>query len=233
MESVGEPNRLEWVDWLRGLAILFVVFHHAVVAFVVVGVSPPDWALVTNSVVSPYRMPMLMFLSGLLLDRSLRKPTRVYIAGKLRRIGWPYLVWTMGIIVFLVAASQLLGSGGYSIESILSLILDPRTYTWYLAYLLLYYLLALVVPPLARAVAVPVLFTLSFVIHDGDGWTRLTFLLAFFFLGDLAARIRESGGDSPRRPCGWALHARSSGSQCGCPSSSPRRVTGCRPFSAC
>ncbi|GAA4902144.1 hypothetical protein GCM10025789_21020 [Tessaracoccus lubricantis] len=44
---------------------------------------------------SPVRMPVLMFLSGMLLDRSLAKPIAGYIDGKLRHIAWPYVVWAL------------------------------------------------------------------------------------------------------------------------------------------
>lgn len=187
-DTTERNGRLDWIDWIRGLAILFVVFYHATTALIVLGVAAPRWAEYANFVVAPYRMPMLMFLSGTLLTRSLRKPRGEYIEGKLTRIGWPYIVWTTVIVAFLILASQVVGNGNYSVASIPEILLDPATYTWYLAYLLLYYLIALVTPAIVRAAAIPVLFAIAFIVDDGDGWSRLTFLLAFFFLGDLAAR---------------------------------------------
>lgn len=185
----GGRARLDWIDWIRGFAILLVVFYHAVTAFVVLGYNPPHWAEVVNVVVAPYRMPLLMFLSGTLLSASLRKPRGQYVIGKLRRIGWPYLVWTTVIVVFLIASSQLVGNGNYKVSSIPRILTDPATYTWYLAYLLVFYLLALATTPMIRALSVPLLFGVAFVVNDGDGWSRVCFLLAFFFLGDVSSRF--------------------------------------------
>ncbi|MDK6499355.1 hypothetical protein QP341_26160, partial [Escherichia coli] len=40
-----------------------------------------------------WRMPMLVFLSGVLLPRSVSKPLGTYYRGKAERILWPFLVW--------------------------------------------------------------------------------------------------------------------------------------------
>lgn len=181
-------GRLEWIDWLRGFAIVLVVFYHAVIAFSVLGVAAPAWASVLNEVLTPYRMPVLMFLSGVLLTRSLRRPPREYISGKMRRIAWPYVVWTAIDIAFLIGASQVFGDGHQSAASIVPLLLDPRTYTWYLAHLFAYYMIALVTPSSMRLLGVPVLFAVAFIVGDGDGLSRFLFLLACFFAGDASSR---------------------------------------------
>lgn len=184
-------GRMDWVDVTRGFAVFLVIFYHVVIALAVTHSPPPPWAVILDNAVAPFRIPTLMFCSGLLLDRSLWKPPRQYLAGKLRHIGWPYLVWTVVIVVFLIGGSTVAGNGNYGIGRIARIVTDPATYTWYLAYLLLFYAIALVVPARVRTWAVPILLVISAVFHDGDGWTRLTFLLAFFFLGDVATRHRD------------------------------------------
>ena len=196
----AQSARMAWLDWIRGLAIVLVVFHHAVAGLVVVHAHAPAWAAAADALAAPYRIPMLMFLSGTLLTRSLRKPRREYVVGKLRHIAWPYLLWTGVIVGFLVVAGNLFGAGNNTLADIPSIVADPRTYTWYLAYLVLYYLIALATTPVVRAAAVPVLLAVSALIHDGDGWTRLTFLLAIFFLGDLAARAPSLWSSWSSRP---------------------------------
>jgi len=204
---VASPGRLHWVDVTRGLAVLLVVFYHVVIALKVDAVTAPAWAVVLNDALAPFRIPTLMFCSGLLLARSLRKAPKPYLVGKLRHIGWPWLVWTTVIVVFLWAGSSVAGDGNYGPRRLVELVLSPTTYTWYLAYLLAFYVVSLVVPATARSAAVPVLLVISLVVHDGDGWTRVTFLLAFFFLGDTAARHRDVFESLARRRVVVALGA--------------------------
>jgi uncharacterized membrane protein YcfT len=199
VEVATTPGRLRWVDLTRGLAVLLVVFYHVVIALKVADLEAPTWAVVLNEALAPFRIPTLVFCSGLLLARSLRKPPRAYLVGKLRHIGWPWLVWTTVIVAFLWAGSTVAGDGTYDLARLVELVLSPTTYTWYLAYLLAFYVVALVVPAAARTAAIPVLLAVSVVVHDGDGWTRVTFLLAFFFIGDAAARHREAFESLARR----------------------------------
>ncbi|OII23726.1 acyltransferase [Frigoribacterium sp. MCBA15_019] len=206
-QAPPRPGRLHWVDVTRGLAVLLVVFYHVVIAMKVDSVAAPAWAVVLNDALAPFRIPTLMFCSGLLLARSLEKPPRTYLVGKLRHIGWPWLVWTTVIVVFLWAGSSVAGDGNYGPGRLVELVLSPTTYTWYLAYLLAFYVVALVVPAAVRSAAVPVLLVVSVLVHDGDGWTRVTFLLAFFFLGDAAARHRDAFEALARRRVVVALGA--------------------------
>ena len=90
-------DRLTWMDSLRGFAIVLVLVQHSV--------TIPQWDGYEGSVVlgtvnaffQPYRMPLLLVLSGLLLPKSLRKPLGVYFSGKARRILWPLMLWTLVI----------------------------------------------------------------------------------------------------------------------------------------
>lgn len=79
------------MDALRGASVLLVALWHA---FSIPYDSIPAGIGWLSDFLSVFRIPMLMFLSGLLLDQSLAKGTRSYITGKLRRIAWPLLVWS-------------------------------------------------------------------------------------------------------------------------------------------
>jgi uncharacterized membrane protein YcfT len=183
--------RYEWIDVVRGLAVLLVVVFHAVIALHASIATTPAPVDAVNQAIAPYRMPTLMFLSGVLLSKSLAKPPREYIVGKLRHIGWPYLVWTAVTVAVLYAGSTLAGDGRFDAGRLLRFVVDPTTFTWYLAYLLLFYLLVLGVPARVRAALIPVLFVVCAVAHDNNGWSRLTYLFAFFLIGDLAMAQRR------------------------------------------
>ena len=82
------------MDLLRGTAILLVIAHHLrLVQQIWDGGTP--WAMVELSeALAPFRMPALLFASGLLLARSLRRPPGRFLAGKLRGLLWPWLLWS-------------------------------------------------------------------------------------------------------------------------------------------
>lgn len=191
MTPVGDASRdrLRWIDVTRGFAVFLVVFYHVVIALAVTSTQAPVWASTANNALSPFRIPVLIFCSGMLLPRSLAKPAGQYVMGKLRHIAWPYVVWTTAVVVLLVGGSQVAGDGNYPPSRIWEIITAPGTYTWYLAHLFVYYLISLVLPARVRLFSIPVLLVASALIADGDGWTRFTFLLAFFFLGEAVTRF--------------------------------------------
>lgn len=177
----GGRQRMRWMDVLRGSAILLVILSHAtrLLADVVPTVAAVAWL---DVFFSPYRMPMLMFLSGMLLPVALAKPLPTYYLGKVRRLLWPYVVWVLMLALVGAAPGPLL---------------DPRTwyatsYLWYLFFLLCYFAVAPLVrrwPPAAVA-AGSVALVLASVPLDGaeDGRVKLLLYLGGFFgLGHVAA----------------------------------------------
>lgn len=87
------------MDQLRGLAIILVLLQHTYT--VPTGMGLPAFGSIGefNDLLRPYRQPLLMFLSGMLLAHSLRKPWKEYAEGKARKILWPMLVWTVPIVI--------------------------------------------------------------------------------------------------------------------------------------
>ncbi|MDX2376580.1 acyltransferase [Microbacterium sp. LRZ72] len=174
MGTAGE--RFHWMDQARGAAIVLVVIHHAMTWLDDFSLAVPLALLVFDDLVSPFRMPLLMFLSGMLVTRSLAKPTRAYFAGKLRGIAWPYMVWS---VIFLAL------TGTLTLSLLPNVLLYPPTYLWFLWFLFAYYALAWVlarlrIPPLPVAAAALVAAGL---LPDAYRLSRFAFLLAFFLLG--------------------------------------------------
>lgn len=182
------PGRFEWMDAARGLAIMLVVlFHTQDLAIRVLG---PDSALdrlgQINDGFQPARVPVLMVLSGMLLNRSMAKPKREYLIGKWSRIGWPYLLWSFAILGSFTLLAPALGFDADP-QELLRILYDPPLYLWYLAYLLAYYHLALFLPPAMRLFLAFVAFVGQTAIVDYN-LKRFLFLFAFFVLGDLIGR---------------------------------------------
>jgi fucose 4-O-acetylase-like acetyltransferase len=193
MHDLVRP-RQRWMDLLRGIAILLVINLHALSPLDDDGRHPPDLLLRLNEALAPYRIPTLVFLSGMLLQGSLRKGFRRFTIGKLQKIGWPYLVWSA---VFLVVV------GAVSSYNVGKVFYDPPTYLWYLFFLLAFYFMAYALLTFAKAVPTPAVAVVSLAVsavmpEDGRS-QRFFFLFAFFLLGDWAAR-------HPVRWRAWVTH---------------------------
>ena len=174
------------MDLLRGGAVLLVIAHHLrLVQEIWDGAAPHTMAILSEGTM-PFRMPALLFASGLLLERSLRKPAARYLSGKARSMLWPWLLWSalmLPILGWENAREPLWWINGM--------------YTWFLLALFLYYLIGL----LARRIH-PGWLALASV----AGWTAMPLLglaqdvaglrpdkflyyAAFFFAGAAAHRV--------------------------------------------
>lgn len=132
--AATRPGRMIWMDVVRGVCIVLVVVFHANSAIVEHTAVAVDQTLnIFNTFFGPYRMPVLMFLSGMLLHQSLKKPGGVYFYGKFAKIYWPFLIFSLFI---------LLAIGRLTWESALKMPLTTPTVLWYLWFLCAYYVLA-------------------------------------------------------------------------------------------
>lgn len=183
-------SRMVWMDALRGLAIILIVLLHATEIARSGGVDVSGAFIRFNAFMGPFRIPLLMVLSGMLLGGSLNKGTGRYLSGKVRAIVWPYIVWS----VILVLVFPFLGT-----DSLIRAIWAPGTYLWYLHTLFICYLVALAmrrVPPLASsALALAIALMLdSFAIPEPVSLmnpVRIFMMLACFFAGHWIMQQKE------------------------------------------
>ncbi|QJU55772.1 acyltransferase [Herbiconiux sp. KACC 21604] len=175
MTSTPAP-RVQWMDTLRGAAVLLVVVYHAPGLLELLGWDIPPFLVNVNDFFLPFRMPALMLLAGMLLPRSLAKGLGRYYLGKLVFVVWPYLVWAALHIVQFGAA--------YPIDDVRAWI--STGYLWFLFFLIVYYAVAplfAVLPPWLPPVA---LWAVAAVVEPGLVH-NLLFYAGFFFLGNLVA----------------------------------------------
>jgi fucose 4-O-acetylase-like acetyltransferase len=107
-------NRLAWVDYLKGIAIVLVVYRHVLIGIqrYVAGqqnkgnpiADVPLYLEKANIIFFSFRMPLFFILSGIFISGSLKKRTLKQVLGiKFEHLFYPYLIW-----VFLQVTIQII-----------------------------------------------------------------------------------------------------------------------------
>ena len=58
--SITIPNRLNWIDWAKALAIIFVVYGH----------TPAEKGDFLHNYITSFHMPLFFFISGFLTKKE-------------------------------------------------------------------------------------------------------------------------------------------------------------------
>ncbi|WP_157958556.1 acyltransferase [Salinicola sp. CPA57] len=135
-------TRYRWIDLLRGTAVVLVILLHAQYAVSIRYEGLWSWLPLLSEYLAPFRMPVLMFLSGLMLARSLDKGPRRFFIGKLKNIAHPYMIWTA--VIFLLYSVRWALLNEPMPEELFPLFLYPYNYLWFLYCLFIYYAAAYV-----------------------------------------------------------------------------------------
>ena len=93
--NIIESNRNIWVDYLRGVAIILVVYHHAFLGMEKNSIEVPELVVDANMAAYSFRMPLFFIFSGIFTALSLRtKTVKNIIWNKYNLILYPYLIWS-------------------------------------------------------------------------------------------------------------------------------------------
>lgn len=190
--TVQDSTRILWMDAVRGTAILLLLIWHASAVPLLYGQEMPEAIRAVNEFFLPYRMPTLMFLSGMLLTKSIRKPLPQYYVGKFAMIIWPYVIWLVIAKVTFLDVGDL---PWYHWRAWYA-----TSYLWFLFFIAVYYLIA---PAFRRLPAwVPVLAAAigGLLLPHGGIEQRMAYFAIFFFAGNwLAQRPRALNALTHRR----------------------------------
>lgn len=178
--------RVGWMDSLRGLSVSLVLIYHASGQLTTGGLLT-DGLTIMNDLVAPLRMPTMVFLSGLLVPRSLAKGARAFLMGKVRGILHPYFVWTA---IMIAVWTGVLGLMQFRWRLVIEAFWQPFDHLWFLYFLFLYYVIVLLTRPIRPVfvAAGAVVAAVALTVVTGEN-KEFAYLAAFFLLGvDVAAR---------------------------------------------
>jgi fucose 4-O-acetylase-like acetyltransferase len=92
--SILNTRRMAWVDYLRGIAIILVVYRHVLIGIERSGLNIPLYLTQANEMFFSFRMPLFFILSGLFISNSLTKYSLGKIVdSKFQGLLYPYFIW--------------------------------------------------------------------------------------------------------------------------------------------
>ena len=84
------------MDYLRGIAIILIVYRHVLVGLQKGMIVVPEILVHANMIFYSFRMPLFFILSGIFISRSLAKKSFKELLGiKFEKLLYPYLIWTV------------------------------------------------------------------------------------------------------------------------------------------
>lgn len=130
-------SRLHWVDYLKGIAIILVVYRHILIGMDrSAGFEIPKYLFNANNIFFSFRMPLFFILSGVFLAGSLKKRTPgTLLLQKFENLFYPYLIWaTIQITLQIVMERFHLTNSDRGLRDYLYLLYQPRNLDqfWYL-----------------------------------------------------------------------------------------------------
>ncbi len=140
-------SRINWILILQGWAILWVVIGHA--PLLPVGIEQPLYVDILYRIAYSFHMPLFVFVSGYLfhLTRIERQmPYAQMLTDKLRRLGIPFIVFTIVAMVFKsLFAADMVRPATFSVGEVVNAVLfpgdGPLSELWFVATLMWYFAL--------------------------------------------------------------------------------------------
>lgn len=102
-----EKSRMQWVDYLRGIAIVLVVYRHVLLGIQDSGIATPRGLETANMIFFSFRMPLFFILSGIFISGSLKKRTvKQFVTDKFEGLLYPYFIWVFIQITLQIILSK-------------------------------------------------------------------------------------------------------------------------------
>lgn len=100
MRESAAPQRIEWIDFAKGICIFLVVMLHTTHFVEEHRGFQSGWLDYVVSFAKPFRMPDFFLLSGLLLGRVIDRPWRRYLDTKVVHFLYFFVLWEAILYTF-------------------------------------------------------------------------------------------------------------------------------------
>jgi uncharacterized membrane protein YcfT len=134
-------NRLDWVDYAKGICIIMVVMMHSTLG-VEAAAGREGFMHAVVEFAKPFRMPDFFLISGLFLARVIDRDWRTYIDRKVVHFAYFYVLWVT--IQFAVKAPTFAAEHGWSYvggQYLLSFI-EPFGTLWFIYLLPIFFVVS-------------------------------------------------------------------------------------------
>lgn len=198
-----QPNRLLWIDYAKGIAIILVLYRHVFEGIKQTGIDVSKYLYLeqANIMFFSFRMPLFFLVSGIFITASLQKRSlQKFIETKARTILYPYFLWGALQITLQLVFSKYV-NGQRTLYDYLYLFYLPREIEqfWYLyalfnvTVLYAFFKAKNILTPLQHILLGLILFYLSAIAFEKNiiiGFLGDVFhYYIFFALGDVVSRF--------------------------------------------
>lgn len=198
-------QRLPWVDYAKGIAIILVAYRHVLIGINRSGLEVHAYLMNANEIFYSFRMPLFFILSGVFIGKSLaRRSLKDFIITKWKILLYPYLLWCVIQITLQIIFSQYTNAQRSAISYLYILTApDAIDQMWYLSALFnvtIIYALSrtlLHLKPAHQLLIGLTCYYLSTVFTSGPQHDILFYYL-FYALGDLIASDMLNKNNYPR-----------------------------------
>jgi fucose 4-O-acetylase-like acetyltransferase len=125
-------NRLNWIDYAKGLGIIFVVFGHVIKGLITAKLIDPVFFYYAVNFVYSFHMPLFFILSGYFFVKSfLKRGAADFIVNKLETIIYPFVIWSL-IQTFIEIRLSAYTNNHTKASELLTCLYLPRSQFWFL-----------------------------------------------------------------------------------------------------
>jgi uncharacterized membrane protein YcfT len=210
-------DRVDWVDYAKGICILLVVMFHTVNHYEA-AVGAERWMRWIVDFSKPFRMPDFFLISGLFLSRTISSNLTTYIDKKVVHFAYFYLLWLA--LTLLLTDNDVLRANPVAFAKLyLWNIIQPTGVLWFVHMLAVFYVITRLLARVPKWFVFTAAAALQ-IAHHGLWIDTPSYVLnrameyyVYFFLGyaihglifDVAARAKARPWVTLAVIAGWAV----------------------------